>query len=314
MKNALTRQVFAGVALVALALTGCSSNPANGGGDSKELSGSIKVDGSSTVGPLTQAAAELYSDDQPKVKVGVGISGTGGGFEKFCAGETDISDASRPIKDEEKAACEKKGIEYTELIVANDALSVVVNKDNDWVDCLTTDQLKKIWGPDSKVKTWKEVDPKFPAEPIKLYGPGTDSGTFEYFTEEINGEKGASRKDYEASEDDNVLVQGVGSTKGALGYFGYTYFEENKDKLKAVKVDNGKGCVEPSVKTAQDGTYAPLSRPLFIYVNEKSVKRAEVKDFVKYYVDNIDDVVKEAKFIPLTEEQKATLKSEFAKV
>ncbi|MGH3715329.1 MAG: PstS family phosphate ABC transporter substrate-binding protein [Micromonosporaceae bacterium] len=315
-RNVLARQAVAGAALVALALTGCSSNPAggNGSGDEKELSGSVKIDGSSTVAPLSEAAAELYSDEQPKVKVGVGTSGTGGGFEKFCAGETDISDASRPIKDEEKAACEKAGVEYTELLVANDALSVVVHKDNDWVDCLTVEQLKKIWGPDSKVKNWNEIDPKFPNEPLKLYGAGTDSGTFEYFTEEINGEKGASRKDYEASEDDNVLVTGVAGTKGALGYFGFTYFEENADKLKAVKIDGGDGCVEPSAATAQDGTYKPLSRPLFIYVSKKSVERAEVKDFVKFYVESIDDIVKEARFISLTEEQKKTLAGEFGKL
>ncbi|MGH3727884.1 MAG: PstS family phosphate ABC transporter substrate-binding protein [Micromonosporaceae bacterium] len=314
-RNVLTRQALAGVAFVALALTACSSNPADGGSGSGDgMSGSVKIDGSSTVAPLSEAAAELYSDEQPQVKVGVGTSGTGGGFEKFCAGETDISDASRPIKDEEKKLCEDKGIEPVQLTVANDALTVVVNKENSWVDCLTVDQLKKIWGPDSKAKTWKDVDPKFPAEPLKLYGPGTDSGTFDYFTDEINGEEGASRKDYEASEDDNVLVQGVSSTKGALGYFGYTYFEENSDKLKAVKIDGGDGCVAPSKETSQDGTYKPLSRELFIYVNAESLKKKQVSDFVKFYIENIDDIVSEAKYIPLTDEQKSKLKSEFESV
>ncbi|MGH3747030.1 MAG: PstS family phosphate ABC transporter substrate-binding protein [Micromonosporaceae bacterium] len=304
-RNALTRYAFTGVALAALALTACSSNPSSGsaGGGS----GSIKIDGSSTVGPLSEAAAALYGDENPDVRVSVGTSGTGGGFEKFCAGETDISDASRPIEDEEKAACEKEGISFTEMTVANDALSVVVSKNTDWVDCLTTEQLKKIWEPGSKVNTWKDVDPSFPNKPLKLYGPGTDSGTFDYFTEEINGEEGASREDYEASEDDNVLVQGVSETDGALGYFGYTYFEENQDKLKVLGVDGGDGCVKPSVDTAQDGTYQPLSRPLFVYVSEDAAKKAHVRKFVEFYVENIDDIITEAHFIPLTEEQKSEL-------
>ncbi|HEX2417007.1 MAG TPA: PstS family phosphate ABC transporter substrate-binding protein [Micromonosporaceae bacterium] len=312
-RNVQAHQVLAGAALVALALTACSSNPANGDA-SGELSGDVKIDGSSTVAPLSEAAAELYSDEQPKVKVSVGTSGTGGGFEKFCAGETDISDASRPIKDEEKAACEQAGVEYVELVVANDALSVVVNKANDWAKCLTVQQLKKIWAPDSTVKSWKDVDPKFPSEPLKLYGPGTDSGTFDYFTDEINGEEGASRKDYEASEDDNVLVSGVASTKGALGYFGFTYFEENEDKLRALQIDAGDGCVEPNLETVQSGSYKPLSRPLFIYVSKKALDRPEVKSFVDYYIGQIDGIVKEARYIPLTDQQKQTLKDEFSSV
>jgi phosphate transport system substrate-binding protein len=311
-RNVQARQALAGAALVALALTACSSNPTNTG--SGELSGKVTIDGSSTVAPLSEAAAELFSDEQPQVKVSVGTSGTGGGFEKFCAGETDISDASRPIKDEEKAACEQTGVGYVELAVANDALSVVVNKGNTWVDCLNVDQLKKIWSPDSRVKTWQDVDPKFPAEPLKLYGPGTDSGTFDYFTDEINGEEGASRKDYESSEDDNVLVSGVASTRGALGYFGFTYYEENSDKLKALQVDGGDGCVEPSMETAQDGFYKPLSRPLFVYVSKKAVDRPEVKEFLGFYIEHVDEIVKEARYIPLTDEQKRTLADEFGSV
>jgi len=312
-RTLLRRRLFAGSAVLALALTAaCSSN--SDSTSSEELSGSIKADGSSTVFPLTSTASELYGEEQPKVQIAVGESGTGGGFEKFCNGETDISDASRPIKDEEKAACEAKGIKYAELIVANDALTVVVNKDNSFVDCLTVDQLKKLWEPKSAVKTWNQVDPKFPAQAIKLYGPGTDSGTFDYFTKEINGEEGASRTDYTPNEDDNVLVQGVAGDKNALGYFGFTYYEENKDKLKALKVDGGEGCVEPSIKTAQDGSYKPLARPLFIYVSDKAIEREEVKDFVNYYVENVDEIVKEAKFVPLTEEQKGTLKEEFDKL
>ncbi len=311
-RNLLRRRLLVGSAVLALALTAACSD--SDSGSSKELSGAIKIDGSSTVFPLTNTANELYREEQPKVNISVGESGTGGGFEKFCNSETDISNASRPIKDEEKAACEGKGIKFAELIVANDALSVVVNKENSFVDCLTVAELKKIWEPNSKVKTWKDVKPDFPADPIKLFGPGTDSGTFEYFTDEINGEAKASRTDFTPSEDDNVLVQGVAADKNALGYFGFTYYEENSDKLKAVKVDGGAGCVEPSAKTAQDGTYKPLARPLYVYVSGKALEREEVKDFVNYYIENIDDVVKEAKFVPLTDEQKTTLKTEFDKL
>ena len=209
---------------------GTTAAAGTGGGD---LSGRIQADGSSTVGPYTTAAAEKFQAEQPDVQVTVGVSGTGGGFERFCRGETDLSNASRPIKDEEATVCKDAGIDYVEFQVANDALTVVVNKDNDWVDCLTTDQLKKIWEPGSKVKSWKDVDPSFPDEEIKLFGPGTDSGTFDYFTGEINGEEGASRSDYAASEDDNTTVTGVAGEKGGLGYFGFSYFEENQDTLKA---------------------------------------------------------------------------------
>jgi phosphate transport system substrate-binding protein len=310
-----------GLASAALVLTmglaACGSEneggtPAAGSGDAAaELTGEVKIDGSSTVGPLSKAAADIYAEEQPKVNVTVGISGTGGGFKKFCNGETDISDASRPIKDTEKAECDAKGVKYVELIVANDALSVVVSKDNTWADCLTVDQLKKMWAPESKVNNWNQVDPKFPNEPLKLFGAGTDSGTFDYWTGAINGEEGASRTDYTPSEDDNVIVQGVSGSKGGLGYFGFTYYEENTDKLKVVKVDGGAGCVEPSVATAQDGSYKPLSRPLFIYVSDKAVAKPQVKGYVDFFVENIDEAVKEAKFVPLTDQQKTTLKSEY---
>jgi len=309
-RNVLSRRVIAGAALAALALTGCSSNN-DTASDGDKLSGEVKVNGSSTVAPLSEAAATFYKETQSDVNVSVGTSGTGGGFERFCKGETDISDASRPIKDSEKEACAAAGIEYKELVVANDALTVVVSKDNDWADCLTVDQLKTIWEPDSKVTNWKQIDPTFPDEPLKLFGPGTDSGTFDYFTDEINGEEGASRTDYTASENDNVVVQGVAGTKGGLGYFGFTYFEENADKLKALKVDGGSGCVEPSLKTAQENTYQPLSRPLFIYVSDAGVKKEQVADFVTFYIERIDDIVLEAQYVPLTEEQKSTLKTEF---
>jgi phosphate transport system substrate-binding protein len=313
-RNVLAQRVLAGVALASLAMAGCSSNNdgnSTDGGAATQLSGGVAVDGSSTVAPLSEAAATLFKEEQAGVNVAVGTSGTGGGFEKFCKGETDISDASRPIKDEEKAACEAAGVKFVELIVANDALTVVVNKENSFVDCLTVDQLKKIWEPNSKVKTWNQVDPKFPAEPIQLFGPGTDSGTFDYFTDEINGEEGASRTDYTASENDNVLVQGVEGSKGGLGYFGFTYYEENAAKLKAVKIDGGAGCVEPTKATAQDGTYKPLSRPLFIYVSKKGIAKEQVKSFVDFYVEQIGEVVDAAGFVPLTDAQKAKLKSEY---
>jgi phosphate transport system substrate-binding protein len=315
-RNVLSRRLLAGVALAALALAGCGGSSDDGGnggdaGSGGQISGSVRVDGSSTVAPLSEAAASIYKEEQPRVNVTVGTSGTGGGFEKFCKGETDVSDASRPIKDEEKAACEASGVRFVELIVANDALSVVVNKENNWAECLTVDELKKVWAPTSKLNNWSQVRAGFPSEPMKLFGAGTDSGTFDYFTGAINGEEGASRADYTASENDNVTVQGVAGSKGGMGYFGFSYFEENADKLKVVKIDGGGGCVEPSVQTAQDGSYKPLARPLFIYTSDKAIAKAEVKDFVSFYIENIDEIVKEAKFVPLTDEQKATLKSEF---
>ena len=285
-----------------------STNASATGSDTdggEELSGSVEVDGSSTVGPLTTAAAEGFREEQSGVNVTVGTSGTGGGFERFCAGETDISDASRPIDEEEEApVCADAGIEYTEIKVATDALTVVVNPENDWVDCLTTDQLAAIWGPDSTIKNWKDIPGgDFPDQALVLAGPGTDSGTFDYFTDVINGEEGASRSDYTASEDDNVTVQAVESDKGALGYFGFTYYEENQDQLKALAVDSGDGCVDPSAETAQDGSYAPLSRPLFIYVKNESLARPEVAGFLTYFMENLASIAQTATFIELTPEE-----------
>ncbi|HEY6737710.1 MAG TPA: PstS family phosphate ABC transporter substrate-binding protein, partial [Actinopolymorphaceae bacterium] len=240
------------------------------------------------------------------VDVSVATSGTGGGFKTFCAGETDISNASRTIKPEEKAECEKNGVEFAEIQVANDALTVVVDPENTWATCLTVDQLKKIWEPaaEGKITSWKQVDPTFPEEKLALYGPGTDSGTFDYFTDEVNGEEGASRADYSASEDDNVLVQGVAGTKGALGYFGLSYFEENSDKLKAVQIDGGNGCVAPSVETAQAGKYTPLGRPLFIYVSKQAYAEPHVKAFVDFYVQSDEEITDLAKFVPLNDDQR----------
>ena len=272
-----------------------------------KLKGSISADGSSTVGPYTTAAAELFSRAGAKdVRVTVGISGTGGGFERFCRGEIDLSDASRPMKVTEAALCKTNNVgSWRAFTVANDALTVVVNRDNTWATCLSVDELKKIWGPGSKVDNWKDVRSGFPDEKLKLFGPGTDSGTFDYFTEVINGKSKASRSDYSASEDDNVLVQGVSGEKGGLGYFGFSYYEENQDKLKAVQVRNAKTgeCVTPSVATAQNNTYKPLARPLFIYAKGSSFKRPEVQGFLKYIFDNETAIAKRAKFVPLTQAQ-----------
>lgn len=300
---------IAGAAVLTLAACGGSNNGSGSGGGA---SGAVSVDGSSTVGPLTTAAAELFRETNPNINVTVATSGTGGGFEKFCRGETDMNDASRAIKDEEAAACKTAGISYSQLTVATDALTVVVNPENTWAKCLTTDQLKAIWAPNSKVTNWNQVDPSYPDVPLKLFGPGTDSGTFDFFTDKINGEEGASRTDYTPSEDDNVTVQGVEGNKGGLGYFGYTYFEENANKLTAVEVNSGSGCVAPSAETAQNGTYTPLSRPLFIYPSVNALKsNAAFKPFLQYYVDNDAQIAQDAQFIPLNDEQKAKLKSDY---
>jgi phosphate transport system substrate-binding protein len=284
---------------------------ATGDREASALSGRIQADGSSTVGPFTTAAAETFQREHPRVQVTVGVSGTGGGFERFCRGETDLSNASRPIKDEEEEMCRENGVEHVEFQVANDALTVVVNKDNDWVDCLTVDQLRKIWEPGSKVASWRQVDPSFPDERLRLFGPGTDSGTFDYFTDEVVGEAGASRSDFSASEDDNVIVTGVSGQKGALGYFGFSYYEENQGSLKAVAIDGGDGCVEPSVENAQNGTYAPLSRPLFVYAKTASFERPEVEEFIHFVLDNATDVAERSQYVPLTEEQVQKARDDF---
>jgi phosphate transport system substrate-binding protein len=312
-RRTLGRVALPAAIVLTLGLAACGGgNEEAAGGGSGDVSGEVVVDGSSTVAPLTGAAGELFKEEASGVNVSVGTSGTGGGFEKFCQGQIDISDASRAIKDEEKAACEAKGIAFTELHVATDALTVVTSKSNSFLTCLTTAQLKTLWEPgaEGKIKTWNQVDPKFPAETIQLFGPGTDSGTFDYFTDEINGEEGASRSDYNASEDDNVIVQGVSGSANAIGYFGFTYYEENADKLKAVQVDSGNGCVTPSAESAQDGTYTPLSRPLFIYVSNKAyTSKPQVKAFVDWYAKNDEPVTQAAKFIPLNAEQRSKLTS-----
>jgi phosphate transport system substrate-binding protein len=295
--------VIASVSVLALGVAACGDDESSGSGG--DLSGSIRIDGSSTVAPLTEAIAEEFEAENSGVRVTVGTSGTGGGFEKFCAGETDISDASRAIEPEEVAACKKNGVVNEEVRVATDALTVVVNPENP-VDCLTVDQLGAIWGPDSDLSNWSQVpglQEEFDEE-LALFGPGTDSGTFDYFTEEINGEEGASRKDYNnVGENDNATVTGVSGAAGGLGYFGFSFYQENEGTLKALEVDGGKGCVAPSAETAQNDEYVPLSRPLFVYPSEAALKKPEVKAFVDFYLANVNEIAGAVGFIPLTEEQ-----------
>jgi phosphate transport system substrate-binding protein len=309
--------VIASAAVLAVGVAACGSDDdsasGSGGGD---LSGTIRIDGSSTVAPLTEAVAEQFQAENPDVKVTVGTSGTGGGFEKFCAGETAISDASRAIEPEEVAACKQDGVTYEEVRIATDALTVVVNPENP-VTCLTVDQLGAIWGPDSTISNWDQIPglrENFDEE-LQLFGPGTDSGTFDYFTESINGEEGVSRKDYNnVGEDDNATVTGVQGAPGGMGYFGFSYYQENQDSLKALEVDGGRGCVAPSVETAQNDTYVPLSRPLFIYPSGEALKQPEVKAFVDYYLDNVNSIAESVGSIPLTGEQLQQSKDAAAKL
>ena len=314
-----TASISASVLAAALLLTACGGQSTGSTGSTESegagLSGSVTIDGSSTVAPLSEAAADMFRDVEAGVNVTVATSGTGGGFKAFCAGETDISDASRAIKDEEIAACEAAGIEYTQIVIANDGLSVVVNPENDWAKCLTVEQLATIWAPASegKVTNWNQVDPSFPDVELSLYGAGTDSGTFDYFTDEINGEEGAIRADYSPSEDDNITIQGVGGDKGAMGFLGLSYVEENPDAITAIEVDSGAGCVYPSKETVQDGTYTPLGRPLFIYVNNAAyAEKEQLRSFVDFYVENEAKVAEAALFIGLTPEQKTTAQEELA--
>lgn len=309
-RTSFRRALVPGAAALVLMLSACGGADAGSDtgtdGEGSGASGSVKVDGSSTVYPMSVAAQELLNEQNPDVEVTVGESGTGGGFEAFCAGKTDISDASRPIKtdeDLEAPACDAAGIEYTELQVATDALTVVVHPDLD-IDCLTIDELIALWGPDSKATNWQDINPDFPDQEIKLFGPGTDSGTYDYMAADVIGaESEATRTDYEASEDDNVLVQGVSGTEGATGYFGYTYYEQNADTLKAVAIDSGNGCIEPSAETAQSGDYTPLARPLFIYVSNKSyADKPAVAEYVDFYIENLADIAEIGQFIPLSEE------------
>jgi phosphate transport system substrate-binding protein len=291
-------------AALALGVAACGDDDESngGGGTAGGLTGEIAIDGSSTVFPFAQAATEQFQIEHPDVRITVGQSGTGGGFEKFCAGETDVSDASRPIDpDEEAPLCERNGVAYKELEVAADGIAVVTNPSLE-VDCLTTAQLERIWQSGSRVASLADVDPELPSAELSLYGPGTDSGTFEFFTEEINGEEGATRKDYQPSEDDNVLVQGVTGDEGGLAYFGFSYAQQNADRLNVVAVDGGSGCVEPSLETIQSGEYAPLSRPLYMYPSEKALRRPEVRAFMEFVLENAEAIADAARIVPTAPE------------
>ncbi len=303
----LTAFALAGILGLGVAACGEDSDTEAPGGsaESGELSGTIAIDGSSTVYPFAQAAAELFNEEHPDVKITVGQSGTGGGFEKFCNGETDISDASRPIKDDEEVPiCEKNSVKYAEVQVSNDGIAVVSNKALA-VDCLTTAELKELWGKGAKAKSLSEVKDGAPDTALSLYGPGTDSGTFDFFTKEINGEEGETREDYEPSEDDNQLVTGVAGDEGGFGYFGFSYYEGAQDKLNLVGVDAGDGCVKPSKESIQDGTYKPLARPLFMYPSDKAIAKPQVKAFMDFVVENAGPIAEAAKIVPMTSEQAA---------
>ena len=318
--SALLSLLLLGSSFVIVGCNGGSGGDAGSGGAVSEggdgaagsLSGSIKIDGSSTVYPVSEAVAEEFRTEQPDIRVTVGFSGTGGGMKKFYAGEIDIADASREMKEKEAQKCAEHGVEFVRFSVAFDGLAIVLHPENTWCDCLTVAQLKELWRPESAVKTWKDLNPEWPNEEIHLFGPGTDSGTFDYFTEAICGESKASRADYTASEDDNVLVTGVQSDKYALGYFGFAYYAENKDALKLLAVDGGDGCVKPSEATVRDGSYHPLSRPLYIYVSKPALKRPEVKAFVEYYLANCGPLAKDVAYVPVSDEVAAENQKQFA--
>jgi phosphate transport system substrate-binding protein len=296
MKKIKIIQIVFGIVLIAA----CGGNKS---AKKETLTGTISIDGSSTVYPLSEAVAEEFRTVHPDVNVAIGSSGTGAGFKKFARGETDISDASRPIKESEMRACSENNISYEGLMVALDGISIMVNPENMWIQDITVGELKKIWETNSTVKKWSDIRPEWPAEKIHLYGPNTAHGTYDFFTEAVLGESGASRADYNAVADYNVGIQGISTDKYALGYFGLAYYEENKDKLKLVGVDNGNGPVKPSLETVKDGTYAPLSRPLFIYINSASVSKKELVEFVNYYIKNAAVLAKEVGYIPLPQNE-----------
>jgi phosphate transport system substrate-binding protein len=297
MKTIITSVIVLSVGLLFAACN--RSQQKNEGTENKELSGTIQIDGSSTVYPVTEAVAEEFRTVQPNVKITIGSSGSGAGFKKFARGETDISDASRAIKEKEIKASEKNNINYLEVRVALDGIAIVVNKENTWLESITTEELKQLWKPNSDINYWSDIRPEWPDEGIQLFGPSTAHGTYDFFTEKIVGESGASRSDYNAVSDYNVAVQGISANKYSMGYFGLAYYTENKDKLKLISVDNGNGAVFPSVKTVGDGTYSPLARPLYIYVNIKSAHRKEVLEFVRFYINNAPKLSKDVGYIPL---------------
>jgi phosphate transport system substrate-binding protein len=313
IRTSYRKALVPGAVALVLTLAACGGGDAGADAGSEGgsgASGTVVVDGSSTVEPMSKAASELLSEENPDVRVTVGAAGTGGGFEVFCTGETDISDASRPIEEDEMAACEENGVEYTELQVATDALTVAVHPDLA-VDCLTTDQLIELMGPKATATNWNEIDPSFPDQEISFFFPGTDSGTYDYMAADVVADESEElRKDVESSEDDNVLVQGISGTEGAVGFFGYTYYEENQDSLKALEIDSGNGCVAPSAETAQAGEYTPLARPLFIYVSNASYSdNSAVAEYVDFYIENLETIAEAAKYIPLSEELYAETQS-----
>jgi phosphate transport system substrate-binding protein len=309
------------LAVLAMLTTACTSPEGNAGtdpgdgegeaaaeeGDGGGLSGSIEVDGSSTVAPLTDAVYEEYSAESPDVIVNVGVSGTGGGFERFCNGETDISDASRPIDDEEAALCEEAGVEYVELRVGTDALTMVTHPETDFVTCLTTEEVIKIFGPDDTAKSWSEVRAEFPDEELQVFAPGADSGTYDFMVEDVLDLE-EPQQDYNSSEDDNIIAQGIIGTPGSWGFFGFAYYQENAEQVKAIEYDAGEGCVAPSAETAQDGSYK-MTRPLFIYVKTESLERPEVADFTTYYLDNVNALVEDVGYIAEPDEELDKAKS-----
>jgi len=297
----LTRHLVLGLLPLLYLAGGCGDGARRA--DTTDTPRTVRLDGSSTVYLISEAVAEEYQARYPNTRVTVGVSGSGGGFQKFCIGETDISDASREINKHELEACETNGIVPIEVVMGLDGITVVVNAANDFVSCLTTDELRRIWRPGSKVTTWHDVRPEWPNEKIELYGPGADSGTFDYFTEVLMGEAGASRPDFAASEDDNVLVQGVAGGKYALGYFGYAYYLNNADRLKAVAIDDGKGCVAPSPTTIETRSYGPLARPLYLYINPESLKRDEVQAFAEFYLMFAREFLPQVGYVPLTEDR-----------
>lgn len=287
-------------------IIGCSSEEISSTNNSgtASLTGTVEVDGSSTVAPVSEAVAEEFKKQFPKTNVLVGVSGSGGGFKRFVIGETDISNASRDIKPSEAEKAKANGIDFAELRIGMDGLSVMVNTKNTFVDCLTTAELKKIWEPGSLINNWNEIRSSFPDQKLRLYGPGTDSGTFEFFTHEINGQSGASRDDYTMSEDDNVVVQGISGDQNSLGYFGYAYYAANKDKLKVIGIDSGEGCIVPSAETIDDASYKPLTRPLYIYVNKSSyTNKKVVKEFVDFYMQEAGALTAEVGYVPLKDEE-----------
>ncbi|MFM9108250.1 MAG: PstS family phosphate ABC transporter substrate-binding protein [Chloroflexota bacterium] len=301
ISGSMVKRGAASVAVAAMVCGGIFAPVTAQDVDLAALTGEIISDGSSTVGPITQAIAEEFNAVAPNVKTSVDISGTGGGFERFCAGETDVQNASRSIKDEEAAACAAAGIEYLEMEVAYDGLTVVVNSNADFVNCMNLDALKLLWQKDNPAMTWADLNASWPAEQINLYGPGTDSGTFDYFVETILGED-EIREDFTPSEDDNVLVEGVANDENALAYFGHAYYEANQDTLRAVAIDGGDGCVEPTTESVRDGSYKPLSRPLFVYVKTDSLARPEVQEFLKFYLENVPTLAGEVGFVASPDE------------